>query len=200
MLLAERRKGKRAMIRLTRSHEFEFAHRLRLHAGKEKNLHGHTGRVELTVGVADDEREESGVTIDYDALFHFFKEVLDRAMDRATLIARDDTEITSCLRIRLSLKTFHMYKDDEPTVENIAQEILEMFGRYARETDMIGKLEFVSVKFFEGSQSSAQVKAKRDFWPEGYFDKKGKNNEQAGQKKREAGFENDHARPAPAGF
>ncbi|HUQ39170.1 MAG TPA: 6-carboxytetrahydropterin synthase QueD [Acidimicrobiales bacterium] len=62
--------------RVTRSFRFEAAHQLPWHPGPCQNLHGHSYRLEVTVGGPVDER---GVVVDFDELATLVQaEVIDR--------------------------------------------------------------------------------------------------------------------------
>jgi len=149
------------MIKLRKEHTFDYAHRLRYHGGACRNIHGHTGRVILTVGVSDDTRERSGVTIDFKHLSRFMRERIDAYFDHAMLVAHGDDKVLKLLKGD-AFKLYELPGGEEPTAEWMATEILEWFIDFA--DVVLGRgddLGMVGVEFFEGVGSSAYIEVER---------------------------------------
>jgi 6-pyruvoyltetrahydropterin/6-carboxytetrahydropterin synthase len=69
------------MLSVTKIMEFEAAHFLEGHKGKCKNLHGHTYKLEITVGSSYNEYMLNGMIIDFGDLKEIMKEMVDKYFD-----------------------------------------------------------------------------------------------------------------------
>lgn len=73
------------MISITKIVEFEAAHYLPAHAGKCKNLHGHSYRLEVTVAPSPVEKEtvelEDGMVMDFGDLKDILRSMIDHHFD-----------------------------------------------------------------------------------------------------------------------
>jgi len=69
------------MLSVTKIMEFEAAHCLEGHKGKCKNLHGHTYKLEITVGSSYNGYMSNNMVIDFGDLKEIMKEMVDKYFD-----------------------------------------------------------------------------------------------------------------------
>ncbi len=103
------------MYRVTREIAFCYGHRLINYEGKCRHLHGHNGRVLITL--AGPELDEQGMLVDFGEIKRRVQTWIDENLDHNMILCRDDP-ILSLLRER-GERVFVM--DENPTAENIAR-------------------------------------------------------------------------------
>ena len=69
------------MLAVTKIMEFEAAHCLEGHKGKCKNLHGHSYKLEITVGSSHNDHMVNSMVIDFGDLKEMMKEMVDKYFD-----------------------------------------------------------------------------------------------------------------------
>lgn len=97
--------------------DFDAAHRLMLHKGLCRNLHGHRWRVEVSYG--GEVTDETGMVMDFTIFKDKVKQVLN-AYDHACILNNKDVKLINFLKeekFRLVLV------DGEPTSENLCNRI-----------------------------------------------------------------------------
>jgi 6-pyruvoyltetrahydropterin/6-carboxytetrahydropterin synthase len=104
---------------VTREIKFCFGHRLMNYNGKCRQLHGHNGR--LLVTVAADELDDLGMALDFGGLKQGVQRWIDDEWDHSMILHRRDPLIPvleefGCTVVRL---------DENPTTENLAKAIHE---------------------------------------------------------------------------
>jgi 6-pyruvoyltetrahydropterin/6-carboxytetrahydropterin synthase len=108
-----------SLIRVTKEFVFDSAHRIPDHPGKCKNIHGHTYRVQVTVGLPLCEFKQSvGMVMDFGDLSQAVKPVIE-AMDHAIIVSDKDKHLLSILPEEQKRLVMH----GPPTAENMAIDI-----------------------------------------------------------------------------
>ena len=107
------------MYRVTREIDFCYGHRLLNYDGKCRFLHGHNGRVLITIEA--EKLDERGMVLDFSDIKQVVSTWIDETLDHRMLLHRDDP-------VAATLKDFGepLYlMDSNPTAENIAQLIFD---------------------------------------------------------------------------
>jgi 6-pyruvoyltetrahydropterin/6-carboxytetrahydropterin synthase len=107
------------MHRVTREINFCYGHRLLDYEGKCRHLHGHNGRVVLTLEAAQLDR--LGMVMDFTRMKRVVGDWIDEALDHKMLLHKDDPALP-WLR-QQGEPVFVM--DVNPTAENIARLIFD---------------------------------------------------------------------------
>jgi 6-pyruvoyltetrahydropterin/6-carboxytetrahydropterin synthase len=107
------------MFRLTREITFSYGHRLLNYDGKCRYLHGHNGRVVLTLEAA--QLNPLGMVVDFSRLKQVVGTWIDENLDHRMILHKEDP-VLPFLRT-LGEPTFIM--DANPTAENIARLIFQ---------------------------------------------------------------------------
>lgn len=103
------------MYRVTREIDFCYGHRLIHYAGKCRHLHGHNGRVQITLEAPG--LDERGMLIDFVDIKHSVQSWIDDCLDHNMLLCREDPLLPVLLE--RGERVFVM--DENPTAENIAR-------------------------------------------------------------------------------
>jgi 6-pyruvoyltetrahydropterin/6-carboxytetrahydropterin synthase len=110
------------MYRVTREIAFCYGHRLLNYDGKCRYLHGHNGRVILTLEAS--QLDNRGMVMDFTDIKRVISGWIDEALDHRMLLHRDDPALPL---LRQLGEPVHVL-DVNPTAENIARLIYD----YAR--------------------------------------------------------------------
>lgn len=107
------------MFKVSKSFQFDAAHRLLNYSGKCSNLHGHTYRVVVTVGCMGigAASAPSGMVVDFTTLSNTLGSWIDQELDHAVLLHNDDFTLRGFLDME-RMRYFLM--GGNPTAENIA--------------------------------------------------------------------------------
>lgn len=105
------------MFRVTREIDFCYGHRLLNYEGKCRHLHGHNGRVLITVESAAFDRR--GMVLDFGDIKQVIQRRIDDHLDHRMILCRDDP-VAKVLQ-EMGEPLFLM--DENPTAENIARRI-----------------------------------------------------------------------------
>lgn len=104
---------------ISRQMDFCYGHRLPGHAGKCRFLHGHNGRVEITIQA--ESLNDGGMVMDFGELRSGIEAWIDEELDHHTILFREDPLL---LMLRnAGQKIVEM--DAIPTAENIAAMIFQ---------------------------------------------------------------------------
>jgi 6-pyruvoyltetrahydropterin/6-carboxytetrahydropterin synthase len=133
---------------VTREFKFCFGHRLMNYPGKCRQLHGHNGR--LLVTVEADKLDPMGMAADFGVLKKGVDSWIDAEWDHAMILKADDP-LASVLRDHGSAV---VPLDSNPTTENLAKEVY----RRARENG----LNVVAVQLWETDACSAGYAPRTD--------------------------------------
>jgi len=107
------------MFKVTESLEFCYGHRLLRYQGKCAHLHGHNGRLEVTVEARD--LDSQSMVTDFSAIEKVVRSFVEQNLDHKLLLSKDDP-LVEVLRAR---KEPLYVMDDDPTAEAIARHIFE---------------------------------------------------------------------------
>mgnify|MGYP000990151617 CR=1 FL=1 len=103
------------MYRVTREIHFCYGHRLLNYEGKCRHLHGHNGKVEITL--ESSQLDSRGMLVDFSEIKLLVQNWIDEVLDHNLLLCRDDP-LLPILQER-GERVFVM--EDNPTAENIAR-------------------------------------------------------------------------------
>lgn len=132
------------MYEVTKEINFCYGHRLRDYAKKCKHLHGHNGRVEITL--ASSTLDHRGMVVDFDDIKEAVQSWIMSELDHKLLLRQDDPLIPV---LRDMNETFYVMNDN-PTAENIARLIFDFTRSQG--------FNVVSVKLWETPTSFAVYK------------------------------------------
>lgn len=107
------------MYTLTQKWSFCFGHRLLKHAGKCRNLHGHTATVEIELQF--DALQESGMAMDFLEIKSRLGSWIDSELDHQLLLYEGDPLCASLTQSGESFRPVPFH----PTAEGIAQAIFD---------------------------------------------------------------------------
>jgi 6-pyruvoyltetrahydropterin/6-carboxytetrahydropterin synthase len=107
------------MFRVTESLEFCYGHRLLRYKGKCAHLHGHNGRLEVTVEARD--LDGQSMVTDFSAIEKVVRSFVEQNLDHKLLLSKDDP-LVEVLRAQ---KEPLYVMDDDPTAEAIARHVFE---------------------------------------------------------------------------
>jgi 6-pyruvoyltetrahydropterin/6-carboxytetrahydropterin synthase len=108
------------MFRVSRQIDFCYGHRLLDYQGKCCHLHGHNGKLVITIETAG--LDERGMVIDFSDLKKAIGGWIDQHLDHRMILRRDDPAVP--VLTELGEPLFLM--DANPTAENIARLIYEI--------------------------------------------------------------------------
>lgn len=129
------------MFQVTREIDFCYGHRLLDYDGKCGNLHGHNGKLLITLEAASLDR--LGMVLDFTDIKRVIQKWIDDEFDHRMILQRDDPAIEPLLKMGEPLVLI----DQNPTAENIAKLIAD----YALEQG----LPVVEVRLWETPHCSA---------------------------------------------
>ena len=107
------------MFRVTREIDFCYGHRLLNYEGKCRYLHGHNGRVLITI--EQPALDVRGMVMDFSDIKQVVSTWIDETLDHRMILHRDDPAIPALRELREPL---HLI-DANPTAENIAKLIYD---------------------------------------------------------------------------
>ncbi len=131
-------------MKITRTHEISYAHRLLKHPGKCRNLHGHNGRIELTVDVYP--YSSTGMVMDFGEL-DIALELISNLFDHKTILEKGDPLI-EVLQNEGQLVTV---LDQPPTAEVLASICTDIA------VNNLSSIIKASVRFWETEKCCAEV-------------------------------------------
>lgn len=108
------------MFHVTREIDFCYGHRLLNYQGKCRNLHGHNGRVLITVDSAS--LDDRGMVLDFGDIKAVVARWIDENFDHRMILRRDDPAVEYLKKLGEPMYLL----DENPTAENIAKTIFEM--------------------------------------------------------------------------
>ena len=107
------------MFQVTREIDFCYGHRLLDYDGKCKNLHGHNGKVLITLEATS--LDGLGMVLDFADIKRVIQKWIDDKLDHRMILRHDDPVVEILKQMNEPL----MLIDDNPTAENIAKLIAE---------------------------------------------------------------------------
>lgn len=132
------------MYRVTKEIRFCYGHRLLRYGGPCRHLHGHNGKLEVTL--AGEELDERHMLVDFDDVKRAVKTWVDENLDHRMLLAADDPILPKIQALGEPCYVF----EGNPTAENICRVV---FGK-AREAG----LPVVGVRLWETDTSWAEYR------------------------------------------
>ena len=129
------------MYRITREVSFSYGHRLYPYEGKCSRLHGHNGRLRITL--ASESLDGAGMVIDFTRVKAAISDWLDHALDHRLVLHKDDPLVALLRGAGEDIRAVAF----QPTAENIA--------RYASEHLRALGLPVVEVQMQETDNCSA---------------------------------------------
>ena len=103
------------MFRVTKEIHFCYGHRLLDYEGKCRHLHGHNGRLEITLEAEG--TDHRGMVVDFTDIKRVVKGWVDEHLDHKMILCRDDPILPSLREIG---EPFFLL-DETPAAENIAK-------------------------------------------------------------------------------
>ena len=107
------------MYLVTREIDFCYGHRLLNYEGKCRHLHGHNGRV--VISLESDKLDHRGMVIDFSDIKNVVSCWIDEQLDHRMILCKDDPVVSYLQELGEPL---HLI-DTNPTAENIAKLIFE---------------------------------------------------------------------------
>lgn len=107
------------MFQVTREIDFCYGHRLLDYQGKCKNLHGHNGRVLITLETSS--LDGLGMVVDFADIKRVIQKWIDEHLDHRMILRRDDPVVETLLQMGEPLTLV----DVNPTAENLAKMIAD---------------------------------------------------------------------------
>lgn len=107
------------MFRVTKELYFCYGHRLLNYAGKCRHLHGHNGKVVVTLET--ESLDSLGMAVDFSEIKRVIGAWIDETLDHKLILHRDDPLLPELRR----QGEVHVVMDVNPTAENIAKLIFE---------------------------------------------------------------------------
>ncbi len=103
------------MFRVTREIDFCYGHRLLDYEGKCRHLHGHNGRVVITLAAPG--LDERGMVLDFSDIKRVVSQWIDDTLDHRMILHRDDPVAPVLAEMGEPM----ILLSDNPTAENIAR-------------------------------------------------------------------------------
>jgi 6-pyruvoyltetrahydropterin/6-carboxytetrahydropterin synthase len=107
------------MFRVSREIDFCYGHRLLDYQGKCRHLHGHNGRVVITIET--ESLDDRGMVLDFNEIKNVVSRWIDENLDHRMILRRDDPAVQLLQKLGEPLYLI----DENPTAENIAKLIAE---------------------------------------------------------------------------
>lgn len=112
---------------------FEAGHRLMNYEGKCKWIHGHNYIV--TIGLASDKLDDTGMVRDFSEIKTKIKEFIDEKIDHGMIFHMDDVEWIKIFK-KKKQKVYIM--SENPTAEAIASHLFNTFKVFFKELKYVG--------------------------------------------------------------
>lgn len=113
------RRTQPTMFQVTREIDFCYGHRLLDYDGKCKNLHGHNGKVLITLEAPSLDR--LGMVLDFADIKRVIQKWIDNELDHRMILRRDDPLVDALREANEPLVLI----DENPTAENLAKLIAD---------------------------------------------------------------------------
>jgi 6-pyruvoyltetrahydropterin/6-carboxytetrahydropterin synthase len=111
------------MYTVTRELSFSYGHRLLRHEGKCGRLHGHNGRLRVTL--ASTSLDNAGMVVDFFDIKKALSGWIDETLDHRLILQREDPAAAALEAIGEPIYTV----DFPPTSENLTRHVLEHLRR-----------------------------------------------------------------------
>jgi 6-pyruvoyltetrahydropterin/6-carboxytetrahydropterin synthase len=107
------------MYRVSRAIDFCYGHRLLDYEGKCRYLHGHNGKVLITLESSS--LDPRGMVLDFSEIKRVISRWIDERLDHRMILRRDDPAVAALQQLGEPL----FLMDSNPTAENIARMIYQ---------------------------------------------------------------------------
>lgn len=107
------------MYTVTRELSFSYGHRLLQHEGKCGRIHGHNGRLRVTL--ASEKLDPAGMVVDFFDIKKALSGWIDGTLDHRLILQHEDPAVAALQGIGEAI----VVVDFPPTSENLARHILE---------------------------------------------------------------------------
>ena len=107
------------MYRVTREVCFSYGHRLLQHEGKCGRLHGHNGRIRITL--ASETLDMAGMVVDFLDIKRLVTQWVEENLDHRMILDRDDPAVAALQALGEPLCVV----DFNPTAENLARHVFQ---------------------------------------------------------------------------
>ncbi|MCX7833439.1 MAG: 6-carboxytetrahydropterin synthase [Ignavibacteria bacterium] len=135
-------------MKISKEFRWEMGHRLPLHQGPCRNVHGHSYRMFVEL---EGEPMETGMIIDFSDLSLLIKPIIEE-LDHSFLCSEDDKELIEFLK-RMNLKyTVVKYF---ATVENICKDLFERIKKKILESNL-SNIKNLTVRIHETPNAYAE--------------------------------------------
>jgi 6-pyruvoyltetrahydropterin/6-carboxytetrahydropterin synthase len=108
------------MFRVSREIHFCYGHRLLNYEGKCRHLHGHNGKV--VISLESKELDDRGMVLDFSDIKHVVSRWIDEHLDHRMILHRDDPVVPVLQEMDEPMYLL----DENPTAENIARLIFSI--------------------------------------------------------------------------
>ena len=141
------------MYRVTKSFEFEAAHLLPKHDGNCKSLHGHSYKLDVTIG--GNQLNPNNMVLDFSILKEIVGAIINR-YDHAAILGRSKIEeLLKSVLVNNNMKILNI--EHGSTVEILCMNFFNEIKMALKETDI--NFEFLGVKLWETSSCCAEYSA-----------------------------------------
>lgn len=137
-------------MQITKTFTFDSGHRLSNYIGKCRSLHGHTYKLEITIG---GKINKLGMVMDFGDIKKLFKRSIDSRFDHKTLLFDKDPVNKRLADAIPDGEDWIVWVDYNPTAENIVKEIFNTLHDELKNTNN----QLVKVKLWETPTSFAEI-------------------------------------------
>jgi 6-pyruvoyltetrahydropterin/6-carboxytetrahydropterin synthase len=134
------------LVRIKKLYRWEMGHRLMLHPGPCRNLHGHSYRAEIElVGTPD----EQGMVLEFAEISAIMNPIVDQ-LDHSLMLHQEDPLIPdlSAHGMNIVAVSFH------PTTEELGRWMLE---RFCQSADFPARIKQVGITVYETATSTVTL-------------------------------------------
>lgn len=153
---------------VTRRLEFDYGHRVLRHESRCAHLHGHRGRIEITVKTANGELDDLGRVIDFGVIKQILGKWINDNWDHNMLLNSDDMlaqlwtggkgefKVEDIYNL-FNNKPPYLFSKENPTAENIAKQFWEIAHLHLPKN-----IHPVRVRFYETPNNWADYPGEKD--------------------------------------
>lgn len=134
---------------IEKNYNVEYAHRLKDHCGKCKNIHGHSGRVKIVF--SGQLEKETGMIVDF-GNFGWLKELVEQ-FDHSLVLDVDDPLVTTIK----SWTERMMLLEGPPTAENMSKYLFISIKTFLETNEIPLVVESVMFEETEGNSTTFSV-------------------------------------------
>jgi len=132
-------------MKISKEFKWEMGHRLPFHAGKCKNIHGHTYKMRVEI---EGDLDENGMVMDYYDVSEIISPIVDE-LDHSFMVRETDKEIIDFLDKLNSKKVVVPF---ETTAENITLHLLEKIKKRINSD----RIKRIKVRVYETEKTYAE--------------------------------------------